>query len=98
MALKVFVINPGSTSTKIAVFNGSNCEFTNVLNHNSEELKAFLTSTDQLEYRFELIMNIINQEGINLNSIDAFVGRGGLLKPIKGGTYIVGREMLEDLS
>jgi butyrate kinase len=97
MALKIFAINPGSTSTKIAVFDGSKSEFVKTIYHDPMELKAYPTAASQYEYRYELIMKIVQQENINLNEIDSFVGRGGLLKPLKGGTYIIGKEMLEDL-
>lgn len=93
MACNIFVINPGSTSTKIAVYKGSECVFDKVIRHTPVELKAFPMAVDQFEYRLGLVMNI----AWDFESIDAFVGRGGLSKPLKGGTYIVDKLMLEDL-
>lgn len=98
MNLKIFVINPGSTSTKIAVFNGKDCEFSRTVNHDPEELKTFRTAAEQFDLRFMLISDIADHEGINLSQMDAFAGRGGMLKPMDGGTYIIGKDMLEDLS
>lgn len=93
MAYQLFVINPGSTSTKIAVFEGSKCVFEKAIRHAQDELKVFPKTVDQFEYRLKLVMDT----EWDFNSIDAFVGRGGLLKPLKGGTYIVDKLMLEDL-
>lgn len=98
MALEIFVINPGSTSTKIAVYNAEKCEIVKTIHHQPSDFKAFPTTTSQFEHRYRLIMEIVKQENINLNEIDAFVGRGGILRPIKGGTYIIGKEMLQDLN
>jgi len=95
--MKIFVINPGSTSTKIAVFENDNCVMEKVVRHNPEELKAFSTASSQFEYRIKTINEIIDQEGINLSEIDAFVGRGGCLRPLSGGTYIINEQMIEDL-
>ena len=94
---KIFAINPGSTSTKLAVFNDSKLEYSRTMEHNPEDLKSFQVAVDQFEFRFELIKHIMKEENIELNKIDAFVGRGGFLKPLAGGTYLVGESMLEDL-
>jgi len=93
MAFQIFVVNPGSTSTKIAVFNDNDCVFEKVLRHAPEELKEFTSTIDQFEYRMRLVMDT----GWDFNGVEAFVGRGGLLRPLKGGTYLVGPAMLEDL-
>lgn len=93
MAFNIFVINPGSTSTKIAVFKGSECVLHKLIRHAPDELMPFSMAVDQFEYRLGMVMDTAWDFG----SIDAFVGRGGLLKPLKGGTYIVDKSMLEDL-
>ena len=93
MAFNIFVINPGSTSTKVAVFNGNNCVLDKVIRHTPDELKAFSAAVDQFEYR----LGLVKQIACDFGSMDAFVGRGGLLKPLKGGTFVVDQAMLEDL-
>lgn len=97
MSFKIFVINPGSTSTKVAVFEASKCVFDKTIRHNTNELKEYVAAVSQFEYRFANIQKVIDAEGIDFNKMDAFAGRGGLLKPLKGGTYKVEDSMLEDL-
>lgn len=94
----VLVINPGSTSTKIAVFEGEKTLFEEVLRHSSEELQNFARVADQLEFRKKIIMDTLAKNHVMANSLHAVVGRGGLLKPISGGTYLVNSSMLEDLT
>ncbi len=95
--MKMFVINPGSTSTKVGVFEGDKCAFEKVIRHDPEDIKGFPTAASQFEYRLKTISGIIADEGIDLKSIDAFVGRGGVLRPLDGGTYIVDEQMIDDL-
>jgi butyrate kinase len=92
-----FVINPGSTSTKIAVFAGRTCKFERVSRHDPEDLKHFNTAISQMEYRFKAVKEIIRDKKVDMTDIDAFVGRGGLLRPLASGTYIIDNKMLEDL-
>lgn len=94
----VFAINPGSTSTKLALFKEEQPVFEKSVAHEVEEVRKFKKAADQLDYRFTFILEVLKEEGINLNEVDAFVGRGGLLHPLKGGTYAVNDKMLEDLS
>jgi len=91
------VINPGSTSTKVAVFKDKEPVFTETLRHSSEELAKYKSIIDQFEFRTQAILNMLKEKGISLSEIDAIVGRGGLLKPIESGTYIVNEKMIEDL-
>lgn len=91
------IINPGSTSTKIAVFNNDCQIFEKTLRHSSEELSKFKIVTEQFEFRKSLILEALKENVIELNSLLAIVGRGGLLKPIEGGTYIVNDKMVKDL-
>jgi butyrate kinase len=93
----VLVINPGSTSTKIAIFNGFDVVFEQTLRHSSEELKGFHKIIDQYDFRKNVILNSIKENGYNLENLDAVVGRGGLLKPIPSGTYLVNDDMLQDM-
>ena len=94
---KILAINPGSTSTKIAVYQDKEEIFEKTLRHSSEEIDKFEKIADQLDFRKDIIENVLKEGGINLADLDAVVGRGGLLKPIKGGTYIVNDAMVEDL-
>ncbi len=91
------IINPGSTSTKIAVFEDEAIVFEEALRHSVEDLKNFNKIYDQLEFRKEILLNSLEKNNIDLKSIDCIIGRGGLLKPIEGGTYEVNDIMLEHL-
>lgn len=91
------IINPGSTSTKIAVFNGEKEEWSKNLNHSRDEIDEFNKIVDQLNWRKELILNACIEAGYQLEDFDFFVARGGLLNPIPGGTYLVGKAIMEDL-
>src|SRR5665647_423553 len=94
---KILVINPGSTSTKIGVFEDSTEIFETVLRHSSEEINKYLKIIDQYDFRKNVILDTLSEKGINLSELTAVVGRGGLLKPIEGGTYNVTPQMIEDL-
>ncbi|MBO7608640.1 MAG: hypothetical protein J6S96_00355, partial [Muribaculaceae bacterium] len=94
--MKILVINPGSTSTKIAVYNDEECIFKQGLSHSVEELAPYKAVIDQHEFRKDLIINVLKGAGIELK-FDAIVARGGLLKPIPGGTYRVNDKMIEDV-
>ncbi len=96
-AKRILTINPGSTSTKIAIFDDEKPVFEEVLRHPSEEIGKFETIFDQYEFRKNIILETLNEKGINLTKLAAVVGRGGLLKPIAGGTYRVDEKMLKDL-
>ncbi|MCX7950618.1 MAG: butyrate kinase [Clostridiales bacterium] len=94
---RMLIINPGSTSTKIAVYDGIEPVFVETLRHSAEELAPYSTIFDQYEFRKNVIIKAIEDKGVELSSLNAVVGRGGLLKPIEGGTYSVNEKMLEDL-
>lgn len=95
--LKVLVINPGSTTTKIGVYSEEGPVFEKNIEHSMELSGKYPKVTDQLETRLENINNAIKENNINLNEMDAFAGRGGPLKPLEGGTYKVNDKMLKDL-
>ena len=95
---QLFVINPGSTSTKIALFQSEQIVFDHTEQHDVQTLKSFHSITDQFDFRLEAVYHFVKQHSINLAEIDAFVGRGGLLKPIPSGTFIIDDYMLNDLS
>ncbi|MGE5239126.1 MAG: butyrate kinase [Chloroflexota bacterium] len=94
---KLLIINPGSTSTKIAVFQDERSLFQTTLRHSVEDLEVFSRIVHQFQYRYNAVQEVLNQEGHDAARFDAFVGRGGLLGPISGGTYLVSRAMLQEL-
>ncbi|MCG4584427.1 butyrate kinase, partial [Anaerosalibacter bizertensis] len=94
---RILVINPGSTSTKIAVFDDEKAIFEETLRHSTEELSKYDKVYDQYKFRKDIILEILNKNNIELESLNAIVGRGGLLNPIEGGTYKVNEKMLKDL-
>ncbi|AOT73209.1 butyrate kinase [Geosporobacter ferrireducens] len=94
---RVLTINPGSTSTKIAIFDNEKPVLETTLRHPAEEINKFDKIFDQYEFRKNVILETLNENGINLTKLSAVVGRGGLLKPIQGGTYSVSDSMIEDL-
>lgn len=95
---KLLVINPGSTSTKIAVFHNEEVVLEETLRHSNEELEKYSSIFEQYQFRKDIILDILRQKGIDIKELNAVVGRGGLLKPIPGGTYRVNGKMLDDLS
>ena len=92
---RVLVINPGSTSTKVGLFDGERAVFTVNVAHEASELAKFAGVSDQLPYRVGLIEQTLAENGVELASIDAFVGRGGGLLPLPGGTYEVDDVLLD---
>lgn len=86
---KIFAINPGSTSTKVALFEGDKALFSVNVSHDAEKLKTFRDISDQFEYRKQTILEEIAKAGYQLEDVDAFVGRGGGLVSLPGGTYTV---------
>ncbi|AJD33101.1 butyrate kinase [Clostridium sporogenes] len=93
----ILVINPGSTSTKIALFNKKNPIITDNLFHSLEEINKYDSIYEQKGMREKIIMKWLEEKGVDLRSLVAIVGRGGLLRPMPGGTYKVTKKMLEDL-
>jgi butyrate kinase len=93
----VLVINPGSTSTKVAIFKDSENVLQKNLSHASEELGKFEKIADQFEYRKDIILEWMKSEDYETSQLKAVVGRGGLLKPMPSGTYKVTDAMIEDL-
>lgn len=94
---KILAINPGSTSTKIAVFEDSQPVMHNTIRHSVEELARFPRVIDQLDYRRDLVLKALAASGIPFE-FDAIIGRGGLLRPIPGGVYEVNDAMVYDTS
>ena len=97
MAYKLLIINPGSTSTKIGVYEDEKEILEETLRHSAEEIGRYATIYDQKDFRKEVILNVLKEHNFDITSLDAVVGRGGLLKPIPGGTYEVNDSLLADL-
>lgn len=97
MSYKILVINPGSTSTKIGVYEDETLLFEETLRHSTEEIAKYATIVDQKDFRKELIVDILAKNSFDIKSLNVVVGRGGLLKPIPGGTYPVSDALLADL-
>lgn len=95
--IRILAINPGSTSTKIALFHNEKEIFQETIRHSPAELKPYPKIIDQYIFRKETILKILDKKEINVRKLNAVVGRGGLLKPISGGTYIVNEKMVNDL-
>lgn len=93
----VLAINPGSTSTKVALFKGTENVVQKNLNHSAEELAPFHKITDQYAYRRDMIAGWMTSEGYSPEQLKAVVGRGGLLKPMPSGTYEVTEALMADL-
>ncbi|WP_153122858.1 butyrate kinase [Peribacillus tepidiphilus] len=94
---RILVINPGSTSTKIGVFDNEISVLEKTIRHDAETINSYENIIDQYDFRKNTILETLHEEGINVSKLSAVCGRGGLLRPIEGGTYIVNEEMLHDL-
>ncbi len=97
MTFQLLIINPGSTSTKIGVYKDENQTFEVTIRHSSEELSRYPAIYDQLQFRLAAILRVLSAEKVKLDELSAVVARGGMLKPVPGGTYLVNDEMLETL-
>lgn len=93
----ILAINPGSTSTKIAVYNGNRQLFLKNIQHSSDEIAGYSKITDQYEFRKKIILDELEGAGIEVDKIRIIVGRGGLIKPIPSGAYEVNEPMKADL-
>ena len=97
MGKLILAINPGSTSTKISVYEDTQEVFTKTLRHSNEELAPYKNVIDQLDFRKETIKAALAENNIDLKSLAIIVGRGGLVKPIPSGVYEVNQAMIEDI-
>ncbi|WP_053364964.1 butyrate kinase [Bacillus sp. FJAT-27245] len=95
--MRILVINPGGTSTKISVFDNHTEVFKKNISHTQTDLQGYKTVFQQYGYRKDLIIRTLEDHLFSLASFDCAVGRGGLLKPISGGTYEINERMIEDL-
>jgi len=97
MSIKTLIINPGSTSTKVGVFEDETLLFEETLRHSTEEISKYASIIDQKDFRKDIIINFLKEKNCDVNTLDVIVGRGGLLKPIPGGTNAVSDALLADL-
>ncbi len=97
MARRSLIINPGSTSTKIGVFDDEEQILDKTLRHSTEEIEQYESIFAQKDFRKDLVIAALKEEGIEMKSIDFVVGRGGLLNSIPGGTYEVTDKLEHDL-
>ena len=93
----ILVLNPGSTSTKIAVYQGEKPVFVRSIRHEAESSRQPVV-IDQLGFRLRLVREVLAEEQIALADLDAIIGRGGLLHPMEGGTYNVSQDMIDDMA
>ncbi|MFI3301830.1 MAG: butyrate kinase [Rikenellaceae bacterium] len=96
MSYKILAINPGSTSTKAALYEDKEILFDMTLRHSAEELSKYSHVIEQLEWRKELILDALKERDFDVANLSAVVGRGGLVKPIEGGVYEVNDTLVED--
>ena len=94
MTYKILTINPGSTSTKLAIFENENCVWKVNVKHDSNVIDKFDHVIDQYDFRMNAIMEELKKSKIDLSTLHTIVGRGGMLKPIEGGTYIINDDMV----
>lgn len=95
---KILVMNPGSTSTKIAVYQDETPVFVESIEHSQDELKKFDTIIEQYEMRKDLILDVMEKNGVKKEDLTAIVSRGGLLPPIEAGAYKVNDDMVWQLT
>ena len=96
-AFRILAINPGSTSTKLSLFEAESEKMQHTVSHPAAQLKPFQRIVDQSEFRLNLVCTFLSSQSIGLKSLQAVVARGGLLKPIPSGVYAVNKAMLDDL-
>ena len=96
MSNYILVINPGSTSTKIGVFENATLLFDKTLRHPAEEIAKFATIPDQKGWRKELVEQALTENNFDMKKLTAICARGGLVKPIRGGTYATSDALLAD--
>ncbi len=94
----ILAINPGSTSTKIALFEEDKLLFDRTLRHRAEDLGRFSSIVEQFHFRKDLVLTELLNQGYGLDQLSAIIGRGGLVKPIESGIYNVNEAMLNDLA
>lgn len=98
MGKKILAINPGSTSTKLAVYDDAEVLFNQTLQHGPAELSRFNRVADQFEWRRDLVLRELEKNDIDIRTLDAVIGRGGILRPVESGVFAVNDAMVHDLT
>ncbi len=98
MGFKILSINPGATSTKVALYEDKTPLIVETLRHSPEELKSFLQTLDQLAYRENIVLKFLQKNNLKVTDLSAVVGRGGPFKALSSGTYRVNQRMLSDIN
>lgn len=94
---KILALNPGSTSTKIAVCEDDKIVYEETIRHSVDDLHRFKTIPEQKDYRYQVIEELLNKNGYKYDDFDAYACRGGIIKPMASGTYVVNEAMVNDL-
>lgn len=97
MNYKILAINPGSTSTKIALYENEKEIFTTTLEHPNEEIEKYDNTQDQFEMRKDVVFSYLEGKNFDIKELSAVVGRGGMLPSVKSGAYVVNKLMLDTL-
>lgn len=97
MVYRILTINPGSTSTKIAVYENEKEIFVKNIKHSAEDIARFPNIISQLDYRRDIIMSVLNENDLAIDTMNIIVARGGLVRPIPSGVYEVNNKMIDDL-
>nr|WP_320131109.1 butyrate kinase [uncultured Holophaga sp.] len=97
MSYKILAINPGSTSTKISVYENEQELFVTTLDHPAEEVAKYATVAEQFGMRKDYVLAFLKEKGLDVNELAAVVGRGGMLPPVKSGAYEVNEAMVKRL-
>ena len=93
MSYRVLVINTGSTSTKAGLFEGERCLFQETLRHSAEELAAFNSVMEQVDFRRGIVEKMLAEKNVSPDSLDAVCARGGQLPPCPSGAFVVDKQM-----
>lgn len=94
-SIRILVINPGSTSTKFAIYDGTVCTLLKTIHHSVSDLAPFHSIVEQFEYRKDMILKELAHETVDLESIGTVIGRGGLTYPLRSGVYYVNELMVD---
>ncbi len=97
MSYKILAINPGSTSTKVALYEEERPLLESTLRHSTEELSRFADVIDQLDWRRGLILSMLRDNVFDIAELSAVIGRGGLIRPVTAGVHEVNSRMRYDL-
>mgnify|MGYP002565854561 CR=1 FL=1 len=91
---KLLILNPGSTSTKIAYYEDEQQIFVESISHSADEIAKYVLIVNQYEFRKDMIMEVLKEKNVKLEDLTGIVARGGLLPPLKAGAYRVNDDMV----